>query len=662
MPREQTRLIDRDIKLLVSETAQERTLFNKTQNAARKRLHWILGSIVAVFIGGWLSGSPIASMDERARTTNAGLLSSEDLFVRSTTNYLADQTERFFGTRPQPLDKPSVIELPIDLLNQASKLDDFDNPVTKNTESVFSEPVFAPLPKQTAEPDIIQHSNISLSDAYKVLTHEDHQQDLLGNSKELPTDIESIESPAIKLASKNASNETVSLVSSNSDIEHKALDLTRVTNFTLAALSNGTLTQHDANKVTEDIGLLPPAVNDAAIKPEPNRAVIVKPETLPESDVAQETKEEEWSLVNVRKGDTLGRIFQRLGFSSKRAMDIAKIKAAKKYLRIRAGDRLWFKRDEQNQNRLHTLKLLKNKAEFLLIEARNDHKVNGYKITSEPRELEIYHKHVFGRINSSLYSAGLKAGLPKSLILEMVSIYRWSIDFAKDLRPGDHFTVIYEEKFAGNEKVAIGDILAVEFVNRGNKLRAIRHQDKNGTASYFTPNGHSLRRAFLRNPLPFSRITSKFSKNRYHPILKKWRAHNGVDYGAGRGTPIMATADGRIIHKGKKGSYGNTIILQHNNKYKTLYAHMSRFAKSVKNGSRVKQGQVIGYVGSSGYATGPHLHYEFRINGAHHDPLTVKLPHSLPIENKYKADFLQLAGVWNERLSAVSNINVAKRN
>ena len=336
-------------------------------------------------------------------------------------------------------------------------------------------------------------------------------------------------------------------------------------------------------------------------------------------------------------------------------------------MRIRAGDQLWFKRDEQNQNRLHTLKLLKNKTEALLIEVQDDYKVNGYKITSEPRELEIYHKHVFGRIDSSLYSAGLGAGLPMKLILEVVSIYRWSIDFAKDLWPGDHFTIIYEEKFAGNEKVGVGDILAIEFVNQGKELRAIRYEDKNGTASYFTPDGHSLRRAFLRNPLPFSRVTSKFSKNRFHPVLKKWRPHKGVDYGASRGTPIMATADGRIVHKGKKGGYGNTIILQHNNfqhnkKYKTLYAHMSRFAKSVKKGSKVKQGQIIGYVGSTGFATGPHLHYEFRINGTHHDPLTVKLPQALPIENKYKADFLQLAGVWNERLSAVSNVNVAKRN
>ena len=217
--------------------------------------------------------------------------------------------------------------------------------------------------------------------------------------------------------------------------------------------------------------------------------------------------------------------------------------------------------------------------------------------------------------------------------MELANIFGWDIDFALDIRAGDHFTVIYEERFLNGEKIGNGPILAAEFVNQGRSYKAIRYSDAGNRSDYYSPTGLSMRKAFLRTPVDFRRISSRFGK-RKHPILNRMRMHTGVDYAASRGTPIRAAGDGKVIHKGRKGGYGRTVIIQHGGRYSTLYAHMNSYRRGVYTGKRVKQGQIIGYVGSSGRATGPHLHYEFRVNGVHRNPLTVKLPSAKPINSK----------------------------
>ncbi|HHJ35600.1 MAG TPA: hypothetical protein ENJ87_07530 [Gammaproteobacteria bacterium] len=254
--------------------------------------------------------------------------------------------------------------------------------------------------------------------------------------------------------------------------------------------------------------------------------------------------------------------------------------------------------------------------------------------------IETREAHAHGVIESSLFLAAQKAGISQNLIMELAGIFGWDIDFALDIRKGDNFTVLYEELFRNGEKISDGNILAAEFTNNGKTYRAVRYTNpQTNRSEYFTPDGKSMKKAFLRTPVNFSRISSRFTVNRYHPILHKFRSHKGVDYAAKRGTPIHAAGDGKVIFKGKKGGYGNVIILQHGSKYSTLYAHLKSYNRKLRKGSKVKQGQTIAYVGSSGLATGPHLHYEFRVNGTHRNPLTVHLPESKPVPKRYMADF-----------------------
>jgi murein DD-endopeptidase MepM/ murein hydrolase activator NlpD len=224
--------------------------------------------------------------------------------------------------------------------------------------------------------------------------------------------------------------------------------------------------------------------------------------------------------------------------------------------------------------------------------------------------------------------------------MELANVFGWDIDFALDIRKGDNFTVLYEELYRNGEKISDGNILAAEFINDGKAYRAVRYTNpQTNRSEYFTPDGKSMRKAFLRSPVNFTRISSRFTVNRYHPVLHKFRSHKGVDYAAKRGTPIQAAGDGKVIFKGKKGGYGKVMIVQHGTKYTTLYAHLKTYNRKLKVGSKVKQAQTIAYVGSSGLATGPHLHYEFRVNGVHRNPLTVKLPISKPVPKRYMADF-----------------------
>jgi murein DD-endopeptidase MepM/ murein hydrolase activator NlpD len=347
----------------------------------------------------------------------------------------------------------------------------------------------------------------------------------------------------------------------------------------------------------------------------------------------------EWQEITVESGDNLSLLFPRAGLSARDVYNVAQSgDGIKPLLNLKPGQVLRFGLSQvENVPTLEKLELKLSPVETLQLTKTE----NGYQTETLTREVDSRQKQVAGQIESSLFEAGLKAGMSNKLIMEMAHIFGWDIDFALDLRQGDNFKVIFEESYLDGEKFDDGDILAAEFTNRGTTFRAVRYTDPEGNSHFYTPEGHSMRKTFTRTPVHFSRISSRFNPNRLHPVLKTSRPHRGVDYAAPTGTPILATGDGKVEFVGTKGGYGRTVVLSHGGKYTTLYAHMSRFKKGMRNGQRVKQGQTIGYIGSSGLATGPHLHYEFRINGVHHNPLTVALPKAEPLNAKYMAAFKQ---------------------
>jgi len=256
---------------------------------------------------------------------------------------------------------------------------------------------------------------------------------------------------------------------------------------------------------------------------------------------------------------------------------------------------------------------------------------------ARPQPTTINTAHV--SIETSLFLDGLEADLSKELLLQITDVFAWDIDFATNLRPGDQFTVVYGKKVVNGKEMDTDEIIAAEFINQGVSYAAVRYIDDSGNASYYTPDGQSMQRAFLSAPVDFIKISSPFDPHRKHPILNRIRAHKGIDYAARTGTPVKTTGDGTVTFCGRNGAYGQVVIIEHNDHYETLYAHMSGFMKGLTVGSHVKQGDVIGYVGQSGLATGPHLHYEFHVDGQYRNPETVKIPHSLPIGGERLADF-----------------------
>ena len=359
---------------------------------------------------------------------------------------------------------------------------------------------------------------------------------------------------------------------------------------------------------------------------------------------------EQWTEITIRKGDTLSDILKRAGHDSS---DIHRLiqsnPDARVFRRMYPGQKLRI-RIEANGS-LQELVYETGPGEAFHLARHEDR----FELTKELRTFETRIAHVSGTIESSLFEDGLDAGLSDNLIMKLVEIFGWDIDFALDLRHGDSFSVIHEEKFWRGQKVTDGTILAAEFVNQGRVFRTIAFRDANGYTSYYTPDGTSVRRPFLRTPVEFSRITSRFTGNRYHPILKTWRAHKGVDYAAPVGTPVRATASGRILSMGwNGGGYGKRIVIRHNATYNTVYAHLSRFRSDLRVGSFVDQGQTIGNVGATGLASGPHLHYEFQVNGAHRNPLTFKITGEAKIASQNRDEFARLANDWSARLDAIS--------
>ncbi|GMQ96740.1 MAG: peptidoglycan DD-metalloendopeptidase family protein [Gammaproteobacteria bacterium] len=356
----------------------------------------------------------------------------------------------------------------------------------------------------------------------------------------------------------------------------------------------------------------------------------------------------------VKRGDNLANIFRQQGYSAKDLHAIMQLgKKTTALNRIRPGDTLRFW--SGNKGELRALQYLPGPTRTLDV-VRTE---NGFKATNIAHELESRVAYATGTIKNSLFLDGGKAGLSDRLIMAMVDIFGWDIDFALDLRSGDRFSVIFEEHYQGDEKITDGAIIAAEFVNKGKTYRAIRFADANGYQDYYSPEGKSMRKSFLRTPVKFSRISSRYNLRRKHPVLNRIRAHKGVDYAARTGTPVRTTGDGVIRFKGRKGGYGKTVIINHANGYSTLYAHMSGYRKGARKGKRVKQGDTIGYVGKTGLATGPHLHYEFRVRGRQRNPLTVKLPKAKSIARKYRKAYLAHAAPLNNQLDLIARYSVA---
>ena len=263
----------------------------------------------------------------------------------------------------------------------------------------------------------------------------------------------------------------------------------------------------------------------------------------------------------------------------------------------------------------------------------------GFRADVLENPLEIHERTVRGVIDSSLFEAVAAAGAHDQTAFSLSEIFGWDIDFVLDIQPGDSFIVTYQEIEQDGEFVKDGPIVAASFVNQGREYLAVRYTDPGGAVRYYTPEGRSVYKAFLRAPLQFSRISSRFNLARRHPILNRIRAHKGVDYAAPTGTPVRAAGDGRIIFAGRKGGYGNVIEIDHSRGVVTRYGHLSKFAKGIRVGKRIEQGSLIAFVGMSGLATGPHLHYEYQVNGVYKNPQTVKLAETIAIDPKYLEDF-----------------------
>ena len=358
--------------------------------------------------------------------------------------------------------------------------------------------------------------------------------------------------------------------------------------------------------------------------------------------------------VTVKSGDTLSHILVRQGVADSELFSLTSNPTIKEYfLNLRVGQKLFFRRDADGSFASISRRLGLDRK---VVVSRGDDGFVGSEI-----EMPVTRKLVTAAatIESSLFLAGQGAGLSQKTIMNLVDIFQWDVDFGLDVRKGDSFKVIYEELYRDGEMLGAGDILAAEFINSGRPIRALRYTDFTGRTGYYAPDGKSMRKAFLRNPVDVVRITSHFNPNRKHPVLHTIRAHKGTDYGAPIGTPIRSSGDGKIIFAGVKGGYGNTIVIKHGEQYTTLYAHMNKFAKGMRSGKRVTQGQIIGYVGKTGRVTGPHLHYEFRINGVHKNPLKVKLPGAKPLANEYRADFLSKARSHLATLDNMSPTTVA---
>ncbi len=365
--------------------------------------------------------------------------------------------------------------------------------------------------------------------------------------------------------------------------------------------------------------------------------------------------EDSWEKLSakVKPGDNLALIFKRKGLSPRDVHLVSHSKPLGSRLKnIFPGHEMTFYVDDDK--RLMQLTYSTGPLDTLKFE-RNGDNFEAEQVTAVP-ERTLAYKH--GTIDHSLFIASQRAGLSDALTMRLAQIFQWDVDFVLDIRPGDAFYVVFEELYHNGEFIGHGEILAADFVNQGEHFRAVQYTDTDGEQDYYAPDGNSMRKAFLRAPVEFSRISSNFNLRRVHPLWKTARPHRGIDYAAPTGTPILAAGDGKVKVASRTEANGNYVVIQHGEQFVTKYLHLSKFGRSVRSGTKVKQGQVIGYVGATGWATGPHLHYEFLVNGVHKNPRTVSLPDAAPIGQqelpRFKTQIAQYAALLDNYKNQVS--------
>ena len=357
-----------------------------------------------------------------------------------------------------------------------------------------------------------------------------------------------------------------------------------------------------------------------------------------------------WRNERVQRGDTVVEFLRRLNIEDTAASTWLRTAAeAESFRKLAVGREVQAETNADGE--LVALRYLGDNGAQIVIEKQGD----AYTTRTLPAQLE---KRLFvrtGEIKSSLYAATDAAEMPEAAARQLTEIFGGDIDFHHDLRKGDKFSVVYEMIYSNGTLVNTGHIQAAEFINQGQTYRAVHFQ-----GDYYTQEGKSVRKAFLRSPIEFSRVSSGFTNSRFHPVLNQWRAHRGVDFAAPIGTRVKATSDGVITSFGRQGGYGNFITVNHQGRFTTLYGHLSSFAKGLRRGQRVAQGDVIGYVGMTGMTSGPHLHYEFKIDGQQRDPLRVALPDAKPVSAENMAAFQLAADNFIARLNLLRNTNLAK--
>ena len=356
-----------------------------------------------------------------------------------------------------------------------------------------------------------------------------------------------------------------------------------------------------------------------------------------------------WRTERVQRGDTIAELLRRLNVDDVAASNFLRTdKAAGSLALLSSSKRVQAETLEDGS--LVSLRYLNNSGNQVVVEKSND----SFAIRTLTAQIEKRVLMRSGEISSTLFGATDAAGISDATANQLADIFSGDIDFHRDLRKGDTFSVIYEMNYSNGEPVSTGNILAAEFNNQKHQYRALYYEITPDHGNFYSPDGKSMRKAFLRSPIEFSRVSSGFTNSRFHPVLNKWRAHKGVDYAASIGTKVKSTADGVVSFVGQQGGYGNVVMVTHQGNYVTVYGHLSRFAPGLRRGQRVTQGELIAYTGKTGLATGPHLHYEFKINGEHRDPLRVALPDARPISALQKEQFQTATATINDRLNLLN--------
>ncbi len=384
----------------------------------------------------------------------------------------------------------------------------------------------------------------------------------------------------------------------------------------------------------------------------PTRTVVESLE-IPRFEQPADASQVFWREERFQRGDTVSDLLTRLGVNEEEARAfLREVKPGRSLQMLRPGTTVQARTAEDGT--LLALRYITDKNQLVGFDKEGAQ----FKVVEQKLSLSPQQQMKSGEIRSSLFAATDAAGLSDNVATQLADVFAGDIDFHRDLRRGDKFTVIYEMFYHEGRAIKSGRLLAAEFVNQGKSYRAVWFQDAEGKGGYYTPEGKNLRKAFLRSPLEFSRISSGFAM-RFHPILHQWRQHKGIDYAAPIGTHVKATADGTVEFTGRQNGYGNVIALKHQSGFSTYYAHLSSITSGLRKGVRVHQGDVIGHVGQTGWATGPHLHYEFRVNNEVRNPLTIALPAALPIPAKQLAVFGSVSGPLTAELDLLRNTNLA---